>query len=233
MVVVLFAGFAALLIALIIFGVIAARKRRDALASLAASWGFQWSRDDPIGIADRFSSHRSLAQGDNRYAYNVFQGERKGRRVICFDYHYATHSTDSKGRRQTHHHHFSGALADLGARFPDLTVRPEGFFDKVAEFVGADDIDFESAEFSRKFHVKADDRRFAYDIFHARAMEYMLAHPVDMTFDFRGDTVLVTGGGTWKPERYDAALRRIEGLIELVPEFVWRSLREGGARKGV
>ncbi len=221
-----FVLFAAAIVALVIWGAIASRKRRQELEALAARWRFSWSPDDPFDIAARYSRHAPLCRGDGRYAYDVFHGDRDGRGVICFDYHYETHSTDSKGNRETHHHRFSGALVRLGVSFPRLLVRPEGFFDKVAELVGFDDIDFESAEFSRKFFVKSDDRRFAYDIFHARAMEYMLAHPADLTFDFCGDTVLVCDDRTWDPARFDGALSRIEGLLALVPEFVWQDLRE-------
>jgi hypothetical protein len=219
-----------LIIALAVLGHLAAKKRREELAALAASWGFRWSPSDPFGIPGR-RGYSALDRGENRYAYNVFDGERKGRRVICFDYHYETHTHDSKGRRQTHHHRFSAALVGLGARFPYLLVRPEGFFDKVAEFAGFDDIDFESAEFSRKFYVKCEDRKLAYDVFHARAMEYMLAGAGGLALEFRGEEVLVTGGGTWKAPGFAGAVERIEGLLELVPAFVWEDLR-GGARRG-
>ena len=41
---------------------------------------------------------------------------------------------------------------------PDLLIRREGVFDKIAGAIGFDDIDFESAEFSRRFYVKSSDR---------------------------------------------------------------------------
>jgi hypothetical protein len=225
-----FIAIACVVVGFIVWGQIAAGKRRKELEAMAASWGFSWSKDDPFGIAGRYD-HAPLCRGERRFAYNVFDGERGSRRVTCFDYHYVTYTRDSKGHRQTHTHRFSAALVHLDARFPRLLVRPENFLDKVAEFVGADDIDFESAEFSRKFFVKCDDRRLAYDIFHARAMEYMLAHPADLTFDFRGDTVLLADDRTWNPARFADAVGRIEGLLALVPDFVWDNLRGGAGRK--
>ena len=58
---------------------------------------------------------------------------------------------------------------------PDLLIRPEGFFDKVAGAFGFDDIDFESEEFSRAFFVKSSDKRFAYDVLHPRMLELLMA----------------------------------------------------------
>ena len=51
----------------------------------------------------------------------------------------------------------------------------EFFGPPFGEFFGHDDIDFESAEFSRNFYVKSSDRKWAFDILHARAMEFLLA----------------------------------------------------------
>ncbi|MFH1025007.1 MAG: hypothetical protein V1809_16625 [Planctomycetota bacterium] len=214
-------------IVLAYYGYQAEKKRREALRALADRWGMDWSEKDPLGIAGRYRYHGVLNEGDDRYAYNVFHGRRNGRETVCFDYHYETHSTDSKGHRTTTHHHLSAILVIPGANFPYLWVRPEGFLDRMGELVGIDDIDFESAEFSRKFYVKSPDKKFAYDIFHPRAMEFMLSRPVRFSMEFKSPTVLVYDNRKWKPEDYEAALGLIEGLLELVPGFVWEE-RGGG-----
>jgi len=105
------------------------------------------------------------------------EGTWSDRHLLAFDYHYETHSTDSKGHRRTNHHHFSAVILASALPLKPLFIRAEGFFDKLTEFVGFDDIDFESAEFSRKFYVKAKDRRWAYDVIHARTMEFLLSMP--------------------------------------------------------
>ena len=43
----------------------------------------------------------------------------------------------------------------------ETIVRPEHVFDRLASFLGFDDIDFESVEFSKRFMVKFADRKFA------------------------------------------------------------------------
>jgi len=214
----------ALIIGGIVYSYLASQRRKKDLAALAADWGFAWDDDDPLGIEDRYEAFSAIDRGHGRYAYNVFHGDRNGRAIICFDYHYKTGS----GKEESTYH-FSGALIGLGVFLPRLYVRPEGFFDKLAEFVGFDDIDFESAEFSRAFYVKSDNRKFAYDVFHARAMEYMLALPRRFTMEFIGDAALVHDDQTWDPEKFDAAIRQVEGLLDLFPDYLRRALHEGTA----
>ena len=57
---------------------------------------------------------------------------------------------------------------------PDVLLRREGLFDRMAGALGFDDIDFESVEFSRRFHVKSSDKRFAYDLIDAGMMQFLL-----------------------------------------------------------
>jgi hypothetical protein len=96
--------------------------------------------------------------------------------VLAFDYHYETHSTDHKGNRQTHHHYFSFFILLLPVTFPELKITREGLLSKIGQALGYDDIDFESAEFSRSFCVRSKNRKFAYDVCNAQMMEYFLAN---------------------------------------------------------
>jgi hypothetical protein len=217
-VVIILAVFAAIAV----YAYVSSRRRKKELAALAAAWGFTWDDDDPFDIEHRYDSFAALARGHSRHAYNVFHGRREGFDVICFDYRYRTGS----GKHQSTHH-LSGALLRFGYSFPYLRIRPEGLFDRVAEFVGFDDIDFESAEFSRAFYVKSSDRRFAFDVFHPKAMEYMLARPRRFAMEFRGDTMLVADDTTWEPGEFEAAIAQAGGLLELMPEYLRRGLKEG------
>lgn len=168
--------FIALVVAAIIYGHFAARQRRDALSALAAKLGLTFTEEKDRALADQLKFLRHLNQGSNRYAYNVLSGEYQGHEVMTFDYHYETHSSSKHGRR-THHHRYSILTLRLPHSFPELLLSPEGFFSKIAQALGYDDIDFESAEFSRTFCVRSSDKKFAYDVCNAQMMEYLLAHP--------------------------------------------------------
>ena len=119
-----------------------------------------------------------FSTGFDQYAYNILSGIYLDHNIDIFDFRYTTRetTTDSNGNSQTRnvHHTFSTAVLTHTMNFPQLVIRREGLFDKLAGFVGFDDIDFESDEFSRKFFVKSKDRRFAYDIVHPRMMKFLL-----------------------------------------------------------
>ena len=141
----------AVIVVIIFFGWYFAAKRRNELLAWATAHGLGFSPDRDSQMVYRCPTFNCLTQGDNRYAYNIITGRLANRELRAFDYHYETYSTDSKGRRQTHHHSFSAVVLSSAVPLKPLFIRPEGFFDKVTEFFGFDDIDFESAAFSRKF----------------------------------------------------------------------------------
>ncbi|MDP6519851.1 MAG: hypothetical protein QF411_08120, partial [Planctomycetota bacterium] len=150
-----------------------ARERREAFAAWAQGNGFTYSPGRDAGLAKRFSFLDKLRQGSNRYAEHVLAGQWQGREALAFTYHYETYSSDSKGRRQTHHHRFGVVLIELECTFPELRIHPENFFGRLGQALGFDDIDFESVEFSRAFTVRSPDKRFAWDFCHTGAMEYL------------------------------------------------------------
>ncbi len=194
-------------------------KRRKALRAWADAHALLFSAEREYGFDVRYPQFGVLGKGDNRYAYNMMRGSWNGRAMQAFDYHYEIHSTDSKGRRTTHHHHFSAILLDSAVPLKPLFIRPEGFLDKVTEFLGFDDIDFESAEFSRKFYVKASDKKWAYDVIHQRAMEFLLGGPA-FTIQFETGCVLVCRGATFGVDEFGQAVEAAAGLLDRLPEYV-------------
>jgi hypothetical protein len=213
---------AGLIIAGAIYSSIQAQKRRQELAALAASLELRFDPDHDPSVDDRYRFLDKLCQGSNRYAFNTLYGPYQGHEVRVFDYHYETHSHDSKGRRQTHHHYFSFFILHLPGNFPELTVTQEGLFSKVAQFSGYDDIDFESAEFSKRFCVRCRDKKFAYDIFNAQMIEYFLANR-DLSVEIERDCLAL-----FYSRRLASAeiARNLDRLLEIrarIPEYLWRS----------
>ncbi len=209
--------------AIAVIAILAARaraKRRQDLATLAKQRGLRFTAGN-VRVEHRFPEFDCLRQGQNRYAYNLLEGEWSGRETCAFDYHYETHSHDSKGRRQTHHHHFSAVVVASEVPLQPLAIRPEGLFDKVAGFFGFDDIDFESDEFSRAFHVKAADRKWAYDVIHARTMEHLLRMP-RFRMEFSPGRVIAWRTGRFSVVEFIAAAETVRGVLDRLPEYVVR-----------
>jgi hypothetical protein len=136
----------------------------------------------------------------------------------AFDYHYETY-TNTKNGRKTHHHYFSALIVESPLPLKPLYLRPESFFDKMAQFMGFDDINFESAEFSRRYHVSGPDRKWAYDVLHARAIEHMLAQE-PTTIQFDRHAVLAFRSGCLEPEQLASVANTVRGLLDALPKYV-------------
>lgn len=212
-------GFVIVAIGGAIYSAIAARKRREGLAELALRLNLNFAPDNDYELAERFRFLKNLAQGDNRYAYNVLSGRFQNDDVLAFDYHYQITTYDKHGRHTTHYR-FSFFILTLTAAFPDLTIRRENFFTKVAEVFGYQDIKFESAEFSRAFCVRSPDKKFAYDVCNAKMMEYLLANR-DLSIEIENDVIALAFNTRLSVEQIEFNLQRLVEIRSRLPEYLF------------
>jgi len=204
----------------VIYSALQARKRQQGLLALAQRLNLDFNPGTDYSLADRFGFLKQLAQGENRYAINVLSGAFQQNEVLAFDYHYETHSTDSKGNRTTQHHWFSFFILTLPAPFPDLTIRRENFFTKVAEVFGYQDINFESAEFSKTFCVRSPDKKFAYDVCNAKMMEYLLANH-DLSVEIENQALALAFNTCLSVEQIESNLQRLVEIRSRLPEYLF------------
>ena len=191
-------------------------ERKKRLQAYAASQGWQFSAEKDKGMRARYPSFKCLRRGHSRWAYNIMRGSRDQRDVTAFDYHYVT--GHGKHRRV---HNFSALVVQSPLPLKSLYIRPENIFDKVSDFFGADDIDFESAEFSRKFYVTSPDKRWAFDVIHQQMMEYLLAAP-KYSLQFDSGNVIAWKSSRFKGPGFDEALGLIKGMLDRLPEYLFR-----------
>jgi hypothetical protein len=207
----------ALVIGLIILGAVSAAKRRKALLAWCQANGLQFNQARSSEPGTRFPLVDVMQAGHSRYGANWCTGQWQGRPLCYFDYHYTTGS----GKNET-----SYSLSILTIESPTplkpLTIRPEGLLDKVGEFFGAQEIHFESAEFNRRFHVKCEDRKWAYDALPPQTLELLLSSPRKLHVQFDHQAVAIWDGSIWQPEEIDRAARIAAGLLDLMPQFAAR-----------
>lgn len=215
------------LVAMVIVGIVGyqqARKRREALTALAMSLGWTFDPSNDYSWDDRYPQFQMFHRGEGRHAFNTLIGTIAIDGVECRaqagDYQYKTTSGTGKDRRTTTHR-FSYLVVHLPyPATPRLLVRSETFLDKFAGALGFDDIDFESEEFSRAFHVKSADRKFAYDVCHPRMMEFLLATrppPVEIE---QGCCCVSDASRTWSPEQFAQRIRWASEFFSLWPDYL-------------
>jgi len=197
-----------------IFAFYANMKRRQEWQQFANNHGFSYERYDSIGLPEKYSDYQLFKQGHSKKGYNLCLGKDKDLNICTFDYQY---TTGSGKNQQTHF--CTGIMAESSLIFKPLYIRPENILDKIGAAIGFDDIDFESAEFSKKFYVKCEDKKFAYDIIHARMIDFLLQCQ-KICIETRFQSVLFHRDRRLSISEMELLLIEAEKFIELTPDYV-------------
>lgn len=214
-----FMAIVVLVIVAAIYNAIAQRKRREGLFLLAQRLGLAFRAGRDRTIPGRFGFLKQLSQGDDRYATNVLSGYYQHNQILAFDYHFATYHTDKNGTHKDDHW-FSFFILTMPAKFPDLTIRRENFFTKVAEVFGYQDIEFESAEFSKAFNVRSPDKKFAYDVCNAQMMEYLLGNR-DLSVEIENEVIALAFKNRLAVGQFEFNLQRLVEIRSHLPEYLF------------
>lgn len=199
------------------------KKRREAMQAVARQLGFDFSPDKDRILAGQYGFLDHLDDGRNRYAFNVMSGAAgDGASVKIFDYHYETQSRNSKGHTTTHHHYRSIFTITLPKNFPELNIEPEGFFSKIGQSLGFDDIDFESVEFSKRFEVRSRDKKFAYDFCNA-LMIYFLLRQDKLIIEVEHNVLALTFMGKLAVDSIIPNHNRLLKIRSLMPDYLFAS----------
>jgi hypothetical protein len=203
----------AIMVGLIVFGHLAAKKRREELFKLATRLGLQFDPDS-YDVHDDFDGFSPFGVGSSRRSSNLLHGRLGEIEWEIFDYKYTTGSGKNKST-----HHVSIVAAAVPIMLPRMTIRPEGLFDKIVSIAGFDDINFESEEFSRRFHVKCADRKLCYDLIHPQMIEFLLSSG-PAHWQFAGTNILITASGHLAAADIERNMRMIEGFVERIPQYL-------------
>jgi hypothetical protein len=203
-----------IVILMIIYQFIASNRRRKELADWALSKNLFFFGTTDGSFDSRYPGFDCLQKGHSRYAHNIMKGNFIDHEFIGCDYHYTTGSG-----RSSHEYNFSLVILKSPIVLQKLVIRPETFSDKLAELIGFDDINFESAEFSKKFYVKSPDKKWAYDIIHPQMMEFLMNSPVfSIQFDLM--YVIAYRDTRFSTAEFEDAANLAKGIFDRIPDYV-------------
>lgn len=217
-----FSLFAVLFIAGLVFNYYQKQQRWKFWEKLADDWDYRFRTDDAYHFAER-EEFPLFRQGGERRVDYLIEGKCLGRQLLLFDYAYVTGSGKSKTT-----HSLTALMIETPVFGRGLTVRPENFFDRIAAFMGFDDINFEFEEFNRAFQVKCNDKKFAYDVFHNDMMEFLMQHR-DLAiewFDFRILLYLFPSQHVHTKAGAERMRGIAEGIVKRLPEYLVEQQRE-------
>lgn len=188
--------------------------RKKHLQEWAAANGFQFylKSGRPKDVLAPF---KTLERGHSRKLKHIFRGNWQGFPALFADFHYTTGS----GKNQSHH---SGTVVviELPRHVDALVIRPEHFGDRLTAMFGFDDIDFESVEFSDRFHVSSPNKRWAYDVLNPRNMERLLAES-DFSYELLRNQAVIYNGRIWQGPSIACNLDLLAAIIKSIPNFAY------------
>lgn len=208
------------------------RERRiQDLKNYAFEQGLQFDAAGDYGHDERHFQFEIFQMGSKRRAFNTMYGLMKFAErdcgVVMGDFSYETTTGTGKKKRKTTRT-FSYVIVGLPwDHVPEVVIRPENIFDRFAGFLGFDDIDFESSEFSRRFMVKSTDRKFTYKMIHPQMMEYMLQTKTPVIDMERAKICMTHGRYFVGSADFAEVLNWFDGFMSRWPKHLTKDLDEG------
>lgn len=188
------------------------RIRRNKLQIWAESNQLKFNPSKDKEFSSKFPDLEFL-QDYSEYAFNICRGKWQGREIITFD------NTFDNCK-----YYNSGVIIGCEHKLKPLYIRSEKFLDKITAAVGYEDINFESAEFSREFYVKAKNKKWAYDVIHTRAMSYLLSQD-RYNIQFSSKYVMIWWPvHVFKVKRFEQVADMAIKLIDMLPDYAKEEL---------
>jgi hypothetical protein len=177
---------------------------------MLAGWAssHNWSFKE-TGGAELYQQFECLPKA----AFNIITGDIDKQKVCTFDCKYR------------------GSTVVLYTDIPlkPLSIRHEGFGDKVADSLDADDDDevkLESTEFNSRFHVKSPDHQWAYDVLSQETMDFLLKSQ-QFHLDFYDNNITAYRDSTsfFKIADFEDAIKVTTGILDRLPASLIQELK--------
>ena len=197
-------------------------QRKQELASFAQRHRFVYTPHAPPGLLAY--SFPLFYRGDGRGADNGIAGTWKDMPFKAADFwYYEETARDAQGRQGGRtYRHFSVAAIDIPAWLPDVTIARENLMTVLANRLGMSDIDFESEEFNRSFQVRAEDRKFAFELIDPRMMQWLLSCDRRLGFELHGRGILVYSKRLAAKDLI-VMIGSLEEFRDRIPRLVWNT----------
>lgn len=213
--------FAIVIIAVVAFAIWSYKRNQKRVGALqqyalASGWAY-------VGRDDRQWTRWQQApfnEGFDRRALNVLTGHHGGHDMVAFDYTYKTRTSDGRGNSSTQTHHYRVCALAMKTWLPSLEVGPENALTRLGNVMGMHDIELESEDFNRRFRVRANDHKFAYDVLSPLTIQKLLAMPA-YHWRIDGQTIVSWGLGTLDIPDLLPRLAALAAVVDGIPEFVW------------
>jgi hypothetical protein len=197
-------------------------RRFEEMARLAERLGWGFEAIDTLDANSPYSGFAIFSQGGDCTPYNTIIGsihtDRGQVPVRMGDFRYELASPADDRKHNTYR--FSYFLMSVPYKgIAELSIQRETVLDRIAEAMGAADINFESEQFSRAFAVKCNEKKFAYEICHPKMMEFLLATRPPGVFIHSQFCCVSAGVGEWDEDIFLGLLKWAAKFDALWPAY--------------
>jgi hypothetical protein len=192
------------------------RKRRAGYEEYSLTRGFRFEPERVDGERPFQDFFEPFTQGRRRTWGYTISGTKNRAPFTAFEYKWVT-----GGGKNSSTHRIGGIVWEREApSLPQFALSPEGWFSRLGEIFGMQDIDFtESAEFSRAYRLKGPDEAGVRSLFTPEIRQFFAATPRQQ----------VAGSGKyllwWQSGRLPAA-ERLDEWLELGDQVRRRFFKE-------
>lgn len=161
-----FIGLAA---CMLLVGYIYEKKRTEALALIANSLSFSFSKVGREVTEHKHRNFQLFSKGRSRKIKNEMWGKRNGNDVSIFGYQY----TEGHGKNSTTYKQTVVSMDCSKLKFPSFELKPENTLHKIGQIFGYQDIDFASfPTFSKKYLLRGADESEIRQLFTAQVIHF-------------------------------------------------------------
>ncbi|MFD6948613.1 hypothetical protein A6A08_18165 [Nocardiopsis sp. TSRI0078] len=205
--------------AMAVAGTAAERHRSRALAAWARCRGWRYDRERPE-LVDRFDGVPFLERRSNARTRHVLCAERRGRRVMAYEYGYTAPHPQHHNRTVTHV--YTVVAAALPEAVPLLQVEEVGASPAPPlPVAGAHPWISGQAGFDKRFRVATDGDAFPGTVLGQDTRAWLLSRQGPVPFRFGGRYLLSWERGRLDTERVQARADAVIDLLERIPAGVW------------
>ena len=178
------------------------RARTAALDAWAKQHGFSYDARMEWEIPPELARFEAFSLGMGRAMENRIQGESSGLPVRIFDLRYGT----SYGHHRWTLAHTIIEISSPRLNIPAFRIEPETVIHKMAEAMGAQDIDFEShPRFSDAYLLRGRSEEEIRTVFTSSVLDWFERHP-GLSIEASGDRLLLHESKLLQPQQIEAGL---------------------------
>jgi len=198
-------------------------RRRMGMRAFAAAEGFDFVARPTAEYLGSYPTFAPFGRTGTRIS-NLVVGRRGEVEWQFFDY-----VLSSSNVRRRSDWLYGVASARVAQALPEMSVEPEGWFDKALRAMGVRDVRVGDEEFDRRFHVRAADESAAKAILSNAGVREHLMAAGNYRWQLEPGRVLVWKRDLFRPRELPAAMEAIRGLIQRLPEVVAGEAAAGSA----